>query len=274
MSCSVILYTFYVDNTSKENELASEVFQVIDLAQKTNNYDIVIVGDSVARQIFPPEQQEESLDTCYLTSNQAITVLGNYLLLLEYLSNNPQTEEVIYIARPQSLANNLWLKHSYQYFIYPFYNDYNEKNIDEETKEIIRNKFGKVFVENEQLKDFIFKNSFFLSSYLGRIQRQEEIINEKMISELSVKYILKISQLCEERKIKFSVCSPPLSNIDDNRQWNEFEQQIDECELNDIMGDYVKRIVYYEVEDFSDKTHFTNEFLEKNREKIKLNLLN
>ena len=124
----------YVRGKNSPSSFGPELYYALDLAEEKTEYTKVIIGDSVARLIFAPDYQEETDTTCYLATNQAITVLGNYILLSRYLENNPQTEEVYYIVRPQSLANPLWFNFSFQYFIVPFYNDTYKQYIDDDTR--------------------------------------------------------------------------------------------------------------------------------------------
>ena len=98
----------YIRGKNSPSGFGPELYYALDMAETNTEYTKVIIGDSVARLIFSPDYQDETDEVCYLATNQAITVLGNYILLNRYLENNPQTEEVYYIVRPQSLANPLW----------------------------------------------------------------------------------------------------------------------------------------------------------------------
>ena len=143
---SSVIFAVYENTKSKRSEqVGSDVIYAIELAQEHNNYRKVLIGDSVCHQLFQQENQNENEEVCYLGTNQAVTVVGNYILLENYLKNNPQTEKVIYFAGPQSFANDMWLNHTYQYFILYFYNKENMQYVDVETQEMLESRFGKKY---------------------------------------------------------------------------------------------------------------------------------
>lgn len=259
----------YYRGEDSEPVFGPELYYALDCAEEQNEYTGVIIGDSVARLIFAPSYQEETDTTCYLATNQAITVLGNYILLSRYLENNPQTEEVIYIVRPQSLANPLWYNFSFQYFIVPFYNETYKAYIDEETRSYIEDRFGKIYATNDIIKSFIVNSSYYMDVYLNNILEQQlEVRDEKHLSRLTIKYLPMMKELCEEYGASFTVLAAPLPDTEENHDWQEFSRQIEEEGLSDILGDYLQGIGYYDEDCFSDEAHFTEEFLAENRREI------
>lgn len=263
----------YIKGKNSPSSFGPELYYALDLAEQKNDYTKVIIGDSVARLIFAPDYQSETEEVCYLATNQAITVLGNYILLGRYLENNPQTEEVIYIARPQSLANPLWYNFSFQYFIVPFYNDTYKKYIDEDTRSYIENRFGKMYAANDIVKSFVENNPYYLDVYLNNVLEQQlEVRDEKHLSELSIKYLPLMKELCESYGVSFTVLAAPLPDTEENHEWSEFATQIEESGLADILGNYLDGIEYYEESCFSDEAHFTEEYLKENRQEIIQNL--
>lgn len=259
----------YVRGKNSPSSFGPELYYALDLAEEKTEYTKVIIGDSVARLIFSPDYQDETDTTCYLATNQAITVLGNYILLGRYLENNPQTEEVYYIVRPQSLANPLWFNFSFQYFIVPFYNDTYKKYIDDDTKKYIEDRFGKLYATNDIVKSFIESNAYYMDVYLNNVLEQQlEVRDEKHISDLTIKYLPKIKELCDSYGVKLKVMAAPLPDTDDNHDWTEFEQQIVENGLEKLLGDYIDGIDYYPESAFADEAHFTQEYLEAERDEI------
>ncbi len=259
----------YYMNAGKTSNFGPELYYALDMAEENNEYTSVIIGDSVARLIFAPDYQGETQETCYLATNQAITVLGNYILLNRYLENNPQTKEVIYIVRPQSLANPLWYNFSFQYFIVPFYNDTYKHYIAEDTCRYIEERFGKLYATNDMVKNFIESNSYYMDVYLNNILEQQlEVRDEKHISELAVEYLKRMQALCDEKGIKLTVLAAPLPDTEINADWSEFEAQITEYGLEDILSGYFEGLDYYDESFFSDEAHFTEEYLKENRDDI------
>lgn len=265
----------YVRGKNSPSSFGPELYYALDLAEEKTEYTKVIIGDSVARLIFAPDYQEETDEVCYLATNQAITVLGNYILLNRYLENNPQTEEVYYIVRPQSLANPLWFNFSFQYFIVPFYNDTYKQYIDEDTRQYIEDRFGKLYATNDIVKSFIENNAYYMDVYLNNVLEQQlEVRDEKHLSDLTIKYLPKIKELCDCHGVKLKVLAAPLPDTQDNHEWADFEKQIEDNGLTGLLGDYIDGIDYYPESAFGDEAHFTQEYLDSERENIIEKLFN
>lgn len=259
----------YIRGKNSPSSFGPELYYALDLAEENTQYTKVIIGDSVARLIFSPDYQDETDEVCYLATNQAITVLGNYILLSRYLENNPQTKEVYYIVRPQSLANPLWYNFSFQYFIVPFYNEKYKQYIDDDTKKYIEDRFGRLYATNDIVKSFIENNAYYMDVYLNNVLEQQlEIRDEKHLSDLSIKYLSKIKQLCDSYGVTLRVMAAPLPDTEDNHDWAEFEQQIAGSGLSDLLGDYIEGIDYYPESAFGDEAHFTQEYLDAQRDEI------
>lgn len=265
----------YVRGKNSPSSFGPELYYALDLAEEKTEYTKVIIGDSVARLIFAPDYQEETDEVCYLATNQAITVLGNYILLNRYLENNPQTEEVYYIVRPQSLANPLWFNFSFQYFIVPFYNDTYKQYIDDDTRKYIEDRFGKLYATNDIVKSFIENNAYYMDVYLNNVLEQQlEVRDEKHLSDLTIKYLPKIKELCDCHGVKLKVLAAPLPDTQDNHEWADFEKQIEDNGLTGLLGDYIDGIDYYPESAFGDEAHFTQEYLDSERENIIEKLFN
>ena len=265
----------YIRGKNSPSSFGPELYYALDLAETNTEYTKVIIGDSVARLIFSPDYQDETDEVCYLATNQAITVLGNYILLNRYLENNPQTEEVYYIVRPQSLANPLWFNFSFQYFIVPFYNDTYKQYIDEDMRQYIEDRFGKLYATNDIVKSFIENNAYSMDVYLNNVLEQQlEVRDEKHLSDLTIKYLPKIKELCDSHGVKLKVLAAPLPDTQDNHEWADFEKQIEDNGLTGLLGDYIDGIDYYPESAFGDEAHFTQEYLDSERENIIEKLFN
>lgn len=259
----------YLANKDKPSSFGPELYYALDLAKTNTGYENVIIGDSVARLIFAPEYQGETDKTCYLATNQAITVLGNYLLLNRYLENNPQTKEVTYILRPQSLANPLWFNYSFQYFVVPFYNEEFMELIKPETQDYIENRFGAIYATNNVVKKFTINTPYYLDVYLNNILEQQlEIRDEKHISDIAVEYLGLMKELCDSRGITLNVLAAPLPDTEDNHNWEDMKNVILANDKLAFMQDFFDGIDYYDEGFFMDEAHFTEEYLSENRDMI------
>ena len=248
--------------------LAKEVFYVIEKAKHNSGKTAVILGDSVCNQIWP--QEKDSVNISHLSSNQAITPAGTYILLKKYFVNNPQTQEVYYIIRPQSLGNDMNLDYTYQYFVIPFMDEENSKLIDHETRQKLYNKFGKFFVENTYVKSLLFNNNLCMTEYINYVKKNK--IEKKYIHRLSrtaVIYLPKIRELCREHNIKLKVLPLPIPDTEDNYGWDKFDEDVKAYRLDDILGDFTKKIHYCPKEWYRDGVHFKAEILEQHIEELR-----
>jgi hypothetical protein len=86
--------------------------------RRTPEVRTILLGDSVARQLFPPGREPKELGGRYrlLTSNQAISMAGQYFLLQDALRSSPGTTDVYLLYFPGSLTNDLGPELSHDYF--------------------------------------------------------------------------------------------------------------------------------------------------------------
>ena len=256
---SMVAFLFWQSRHTEQQRYAEEVFYAMDVAEQANAYTVVLLGDSVCRQLFAPEYQNENDTVCYLPTNQAVTVAGNYILLQNYLEHNPQTKKVIYLAGPQSFANNMWMDYSYHYFVLPFCTDENMQYLDADTKKMIEDRFGKMYVENTKVKEFLTSHEVVFNLYINRLQQNAEMMVRNRISRLAVNYLCKMRDLCKEKGIELTVICTPLDTNNLTGDLTLFKQDIIDYGLDDIMEGYVDNIKYYEDAYFMDQSHFTAE---------------
>ena len=244
-----------------------DVYEATTASQKQTTYSTVLLGDSVSRQLFNIRNQENS-QYYHLNSNQAIGVIGNYILLNNYLANNPQTKKVYLIMRPTSFNNNLNQKWTYTYFILPFFKEKNKKYFSETS-------LKKLNVKRKLLNKYLL-NIFELNpklSLLLKIDYSDEMtdIKEAYLSDISIEYLKKIKKLLQEKNIEFYVLASPLS-IKEKNECILLRRNIKDNHFEDIFVYYFDSIQYYSENNFDDGVHFSKKFLENNREKIIDNL--
>lgn len=248
-----IFYALLAFAEVNSSDIAPEIFTAIEKTGKYSAKNGVILGDSVAQQLWRID--EDSEDYCHLACNQGITACGNYLLLVEYLKNNPQTESVIYAVRPQSLSNDFRTDFTYQYFVLPFCSRNNLNLIKDSSISKLESVFGKPFIHSRVLRSAMLNNTAFLNIYLHNLQSDEPAVYNRL-SEVSATYIRLMNDYCKDRKIVFRVVSCPLRDSEENHDWNLFLQDIEGMGMEDLLGDYIPGIVYYPDECFlSDKVH-------------------
>jgi hypothetical protein len=83
-----------------------EVYLARELAARGDDrVQTLIIGDSVARQLYPQGQLGEGRES--LATNQAIAVEGQYYLLREALGTHRHVTDVVLLYAPPSWSNNL-----------------------------------------------------------------------------------------------------------------------------------------------------------------------
>lgn len=256
--------------------LADEVLYVIDKADIANNSKTVIVGDSVANQLWP--QTKGSEDCCYLTSNQAITTAGSYILLYHYLEANPQTERVYYSIRPQGLSNDINIDKSFQYFVIPFSNKYNWDLLDSDTTDKLSSRFGSFMVNNKYPQWIILNNNFLMEQYLTAVEKKNPDlkINDDntenryyhRISPTGQIYLSKMIELCNRKNVELIVVPSPLMDVEDNYGWEAYSEDIINMGFEETLGNFINSIDYYPEDMFMDGIHFSESTLNDCREEI------
>ena len=240
----------------------------------------VIFGDSVCAQFWPA--RNDSPNICHLSSNQAITTAGNYLLLKKYLEHNQQTKNVYYLIKPQSLCNDMDLYLTYQYFVIPFFNDDWKKFIDDETKQDVYSKFGKFFCESDYIKCVLSYNKLLKEKYLSCILCASGLIvdnsagyyiQKRSLSRTAIIYLKKMNELCTEYGAIFHVLPLPLRNKADSYGWDKFADDVKLNGLENIIGSFVQNINYYPDSWFSDGVHFKKEILDAHSDDIRASVM-
>jgi hypothetical protein len=83
----------------------------------------LLLGDSVAYQLFKNSTNNYPINS--LACNQAIGMVGHFILLNNYLKAGNSVDAVYLFLSPYSFANNLNDVYTYHYFVKPFYTDEN-----------------------------------------------------------------------------------------------------------------------------------------------------
>jgi len=219
-------------------------------------YEIIILGDSLAHNAFSNLLLKKNI--LDLSSNQAISMAGNYFILKRYLSNNEVPKEIYLFCVPGLLHNDLNQKWTYSYFESVF-TDNNE------IKEIKR------------LKPNLYNNNFDIDKYLERrkksinlggykpkkrllpveidekdLKKDLNYMNQKiktniiktdkekdLMESIPTTYLNKIIKLCQENNIDFTLVIEPMPKeynaIFKTSKWNKYltEKKIIYININD-----------------------------------------
>jgi len=228
----------------------SEIFAAVDKSEVTQNQKIqkLYLGDSVDEQIV--SSKNLATNELNLSTNQAISLVGQYILLKNLIENKNKIDTVELRILPMSLSNNLDNQLTYNYFLKPFYKKRNYKNLS-----------GTVISQIEKIP------FYFLSQYLPVLtslwspNTPQPTINH-VFSPINKEYLAKIFLLCKGHHIYLNFRSSPI--CESNRQsFLLFKREA--LKTNSInFKEYFNSIKFYPTNYFlADQIHFKKEFLTK-----------
>jgi hypothetical protein len=234
------LYPEYKFWTGKYKEEVSggEVYQAIEKSKKRGKKKKLIIGDSVTKQF-----SESDIDTTIylnLASNQAISLVGQFCLLSNYIQTKNEIDTLYLIYHPLSFSNNLDNSFTFHYFEKPFYVDEYRNLFTQEVKTQI-----------EKIPfHYLAKYHPVLTSNWSPTFSEEE--NDKpFISNLSRIYLEKIDSLCQSKNIRLLIVSPPI-----NEKFKNKFLAIKKTNENLYLKSYFENLKFYpESNFFPDHIH-------------------
>ena len=223
-----------------------EIYNAIDKSHSYNNKKILLLGDSVANQIFNNSFEYDYINS--LATNQAIGIAGNYFLLYNYLKKGNKIDSLVLFFIPESFGNNLNQKYTYHYFLKPFNNS----------------NYSLLFTENLKIQiNKINYNSFSqiphikISSWSPKLQ-SIEAHNHTFLSPLSIEYLNRIKLLSLEYDFNIIIKSPPLSETKRSLVLSIDKTEILSTNLSNEFNEYFKNIYYLNSKEFIDDVHLKN----------------
>jgi hypothetical protein len=232
----------------KHSGAGSEIYYSINKSERKNKSSVkILLGDSVARQMF---NNVASNDPIYsLACNQAIGMVGQFILLNNYLRAGNHVDTVYLLFTPFSFLNNLNDVYTYHYFLKPFY----------------MNKYFPLF--SQTVIDQIHKIPYY---YLSRCPYvltskwapdfvSKDKIDYTFLSPISAEYLIKIKALSIKYGFRFVVMPTPTSLSNRRRIENMNKNEIVANNLQNEFRDYFKSIIYLDDSNFiSDGVHLIN----------------
>jgi len=92
---------------NRDDLVGVEIYDVLDRAARPGpDVERVYVGDSVARQFFPPGAEPHSR-VRFLTTNATISLAGDFYLAEDAFRHCPNARDIVIVSRPEKLASNL-----------------------------------------------------------------------------------------------------------------------------------------------------------------------
>lgn len=197
---------------------------------KENTYETLVLGDSLGRNALSTIKIHNSI--LDLTTNNAISLAGQYFIIKRYLQNNPRPKNIFLFTISEHLYENLDTEHTYLYFKTVFTNEdeiseikalrpgfYDDGfSIDSYTESRLKLlKFLTHFhpkpriVPSNISLDWMESNSD--NDFMNEIIRRKINIKEQQIltiNEIPEIYLEKINSLCKDNNIEFTLVLEPM----------------------------------------------------------------
>lgn len=237
-------------------DASEEIMPYIEEAGHPSEYTKLIIGDSVCRQLFNPFQKYNRV-YCTMGSNQAITMIGQYLLIREFLENHQQATDVNLVLCSLTGSGLDHGVYAYQYLVTPFAEAGLLENITEYTKEDLNYKFGKLYMKPEVIQfidDSPLAKKLFLNSFNNK--------NHDDVT-MTFQYLGLIIDLCEEKGVKLHLLHGPMRESAFEDMKVQREKDLAACS-NEQMREYVEKyyqsMTFYPDDYFKDGIHFGDNY--------------
>jgi hypothetical protein len=194
------LYLLYNDRY-KDTVAGNEIYYSITKSKKKNRSKKALFGDSVAKQLFDSKTNNDTINS--LACNQSIGMVGQYILLNNYLEAGNEVDTVFLLFQPFSFQNNLNQVYTYHYFLKPFYN----KEYLPQFSNIVKEQIAKI-----PYYKFCRYPSILTSNWAPDLNSKDEI-NYSFLSPVSTEYLKKIKELSTKYKFKLIILPTPVSKV-------------------------------------------------------------
>ena len=236
------LYLLYKDRY-KQTVTGSEIYHSIFKSKQKKKTKKIILGDSVGNQLFPNTKNNDSLNS--LACNQSIGMVGQYLLLNNYLNAGNEIDTVYLIYAPTSFQNNLDQVFTYHYFLKPFYNEEYQPLFTETVKEQIHKVPFSSFC----------RLPFILTSNWAPDFTPKDKPTYTFLSTISVEYLKKMKALSVKHHFKLLIIPTPTSMSKKAAIEKMDPNEIVKNDLTAEFGNYFQNIIYLADNYFIDGTH-------------------
>jgi hypothetical protein len=177
-----------------------EIYHSIDKSSIRNSSKKVILGDSVAKQLFDNYKYNHEVNS--FATVEGISMAGQYVLLKKYLDAGNVPEDVFLMLTPYTLRNDLEGKYAFQFFLKPFYHEDNFKYFSP----LVHQKVSEIPYSFLRYDPYV-RTSNWVPDIREPRKRSQSRIN---FSDLSVEYLEKIVALSRLHKFNFHFVSVPV----------------------------------------------------------------
>ena len=238
-----------IGNKYQEQVVSDEVYLAINQSKQKTKYKKIVVGDSVAANLFPPTEENRLVYS--MTSCIGTEPFGQYLLIKNYLKAGNQLEKVYWIYSPISFSSNLKGRFAYNYFLKPFY----RREYLEDFTPLIRSHVKKIPYYFFSQEPGILTSNWTPNFYTDYTH------DFSFLSPVAIEAIKKTKKLAEEFNFELVILPTPIIE-EKKQQMQELEMdksEISENAFEDLFDGYFDKIIYLDSTNFlADKSHLLN----------------
>jgi hypothetical protein len=230
----------------KKKVNGADTYNAIAKSKQKKKTRKVLLGDSVGRQLFENTKYNDTINS--FACNQAIGLVGHYLLLNNFLKAGNEVDTVYMIFRPSSFLNNLDEKYTYHYFVKPFYKD----------------EYKPLFTKTvyDQIRkipfSFISQDPSLLTSNWAPDFIAEDKKDYTFLSPISAEYMTRIKELSIEHGFELIILPSPVSINSRNDIAAIDRSEIINHGLSEEFENYFDQIIFLNDTSFMDGIHLNH----------------
>jgi hypothetical protein len=240
--------SFYllITDAYKKTVNGADTYNAIAKSKQKKKTRKVLLGDSVGRQLFENTKFNDTINS--FACNQAIGLVGHYLLLNNFLKAGNEVDTVYMIFRPSSFLNNLDEKYTFHYFLKPFYKDEYKplftKTVYDQIRRIPFN--------------FISQDPALLTSNWAPDFNAKDKKSYTFLSPISAEYMTRIKELSIKYGFELIILPSPVSITSRDEIAAIDRSEINNNGLGEEFENYFNQIIYLNDTSFMDGIHLNH----------------
>lgn len=231
------------DDQYKTTIYGNEIYRAIEKSKKKTKYKKLILGDSTANQFYNCKKDDP--DSAYsLTCNQAIGMVGQFILLNNFINAGNRPDSVFLVYTPFSFWDNLDQVYTYHYFLKPFYYDEYLPLMNKTVKEQIR-----------KIPKYQICHLPIIQTTIWAPDLKQEERHYSFLSPICIEYLSKIDSLSIHNNFYFEIIPTFVAKHwkDSISHFNRHEYMHNSYTYK--LNHYLDNIIYLDDSCFVDEVH-------------------
>jgi hypothetical protein len=260
VACFVLLNLIAVlyDLTSRRRveEPGSEIYDAINRSHQPSSCTTIVVGDSVCHQLLTGYAPPGMLS---LGTNEAVSMCGQYLIVRSAIEHDPAAKDVILAYQASSFTNNLDQVFTYNYFVRPFYPyaEYRAQMSPLVMQLINRRPMARLVVLP------LFRYTTLLTASTIDYSLGAEKPTFTFLAPVSIDYLRKLSELCDQHGIRLHIVSTPINrDVDFDRA--ALMKEATDAHLETLFASYFETVRLVDRRLLFDEIHFKDSAVNAN----------